>query len=367
MATQRDSTATCSPGVGAAPPEIDWRLACGDVADGTLFLVGLVLVLVGLPALGLSLLAGCLWLDWQTLLHVRRKAEGECRPARRAALRAYVRFRVGSTGAAHVVLGVIGLYLALGGWLGFAAALWGVAAAGTLCKRALARVDLADVPPAGSGATAGGTPAAGMPLPPAASTRNCGRECKGGVGMKATMILKLEHREIEKVLAALEQACDHLEAGHSPPPLFFEQTMDFIRTFADRCHHRKEEDLLFARMVERGFPREGGPLAVMLEEHERGRALVARLTAAVAALAAGEDGVEATIVEAGRAYVALLAEHIRKEDHILYPIAESVLTAADDAELVRLFDEADEELGHKTHERYTHLAETLADQAHRAL
>jgi hemerythrin-like domain-containing protein len=182
--------------------------------------------------------------------------------------------------------------------------------------------------------------------------------------MKATMILKLEHREIEKVLAALEEACDNLEARRPMEPLFFEQAMDFIRTFADRCHHHKEEELLFTRMIERGFPREGGPIAVMLDEHEQGRGLVRRLSAAVARLATGEEGTEPEIVASARAYIALLSDHIRKEDLVLYPLADSVLTAADDEELVRRFDEVDAELGHKAHERYTHLARSLAQQAH---
>jgi hemerythrin-like domain-containing protein len=179
--------------------------------------------------------------------------------------------------------------------------------------------------------------------------------------MKTTAILKLEHREIEKVLAALEEGCDRIESGDPPPPLFFEQVVDFLRSFADRIHHKKEEDLLFARMTGRGFSSEAGPLAVMLEEHERGRALVRSLGDTVSRLGEGDDSVLGAIVKDARAYVALLASHIDKEDHILYPLAESVLSEDDDADLVRRFDEADRDMGHKARERYSHLAETLAE------
>jgi hemerythrin-like domain-containing protein len=184
--------------------------------------------------------------------------------------------------------------------------------------------------------------------------------------MKTTILLKLEHREIEKVLAALEEACDRLEAGRPPGPLFFEQTMDFLRTFADRCHHRKEETLLFSRMVERGFAREDGLLHVMIEEHERARDHIHRLSAAVARLATGAEGTDGDIIASGRACVALLAEHIRKEELVLYPLAETLLTPADDDDLARRFEELDRDLGHRAHERYTHLAGTLAQQAHEA-
>jgi hemerythrin-like domain-containing protein len=183
--------------------------------------------------------------------------------------------------------------------------------------------------------------------------------------MKATTILKLEHREIEKVLAALEQGCDRIEGGDPPPPLFFEQVLDFLRSFADRVHHKKEEDLLFARMIGRGFPREEGPLAVMLEEHERGRALVRRLGETVGRLGEGDDTALGALVEDARTYVALLASHIEKEDHILYPLAENILSEDDDADLVRRFDQADLDMGHKARERYAHLAETLAEAANR--
>jgi hemerythrin-like domain-containing protein len=102
----------------------------------------------------------------------------------------------------------------------------------------------------------------------------------------------------------------------------------------------------------------------MLEEHEQARGHVRRLSAVVARLAMGEEGTEPEIIASARAYVALLSDHIRKEDLVLYPLADSVLTADDDAELIRRFDEVDAELGHKAHERYTHLATALAQQAH---
>ncbi|MBW2188922.1 MAG: hemerythrin domain-containing protein, partial [Deltaproteobacteria bacterium] len=53
--------------------------------------------------------------------------------------------------------------------------------------------------------------------------------------------------------------------------------VSFIRDFADAYHHSKEEDMLFVAMVEQGFPREAGPIAMMLHEHELGRSLVSVL------------------------------------------------------------------------------------------
>jgi hemerythrin-like domain-containing protein len=341
-------------------PDIDWWLAAADCANGASFLIGLVLLLLGATAAGASLWLACGWLDWWTLRAVRAKADDDT-AATRIRLERYVQFRVASAGAAHAVAVIAAVYLMLLGQGGTAALVLFLVGGGTLLRDALRRASIHSAafgsPQAGLGpAQAGSTVRNEPPLPGVTGAR-------GEEEMKATTILKLEHREIERVLAALEEACDRLEAGRPPGPLFFEQAMDFIRTFADRCHHHKEEDLLFTTMVERGFAREGGPIAVMLAEHEQGRAEVRRLSAAVARMGAGEEGTEAELVASARAYVALLSDHIRKEDLVLYPLADSVLTPADDEELVRRFDEVDAELGHKAHERYTHLATSLAQQA----
>lgn len=98
--------------------------------------------------------------------------------------------------------------------------------------------------------------------------------------MKATDILMDEHRVIERVLTSLETAAAQLEAGRPVRPGFFIQACDFVKGFADGCHHRKEEGVLFPAMIERGLPREVGPIAMMLSEHEQGRAYTRGLRAA---------------------------------------------------------------------------------------
>jgi hemerythrin-like domain-containing protein len=64
-------------------------------------------------------------------------------------------------------------------------------------------------------------------------------------------------------------------------PDLFRQGVDFVRNFADRCHHAKEEENLFPRMEARGVPRDGGPIGVMLFEHEEGRAYVRAIAGAI--------------------------------------------------------------------------------------
>ncbi len=89
--------------------------------------------------------------------------------------------------------------------------------------------------------------------------------------MEATEILMAEHRVIERMIASLEAGAARIDAGQSMRPGFFIEATDFIKGFADGCHHRKEEGVLFTAMVDNGLPLESGPIAVMLAEHEQGR------------------------------------------------------------------------------------------------
>ena len=93
----------------------------------------------------------------------------------------------------------------------------------------------------------------------------------------ATEVLKQEHRVIENVLDALERLA---KAAETSALAEWEKAIDFARNFADKCHHLKEENLLFPALEERGIPREGGPIGMMLAEHEEGRGYVRAMAAA---------------------------------------------------------------------------------------
>jgi hemerythrin-like domain-containing protein len=141
-------------------------------------------------------------------------------------------------------------------------------------------------------------------------------------------ILMNEHRRIEAGLDALDAWVGRLQAGSAPPLSDLRDFVRFIQAFADRTHHGKEEDILFEVMVREGFPREGGPIAVMLMEHDEGRAHVKVL--AEAAEAGAELSGEALdrVAAAGHGYTGLLRAHIQKEDQILYPMARAQLSPA---------------------------------------
>jgi hemerythrin-like domain-containing protein len=181
--------------------------------------------------------------------------------------------------------------------------------------------------------------------------------------MKPTEILSGEHRIIEQVLDSLQQIGQDCAAQGQLDGASAEQALDFLRNFADRCHHGKEETHLFPAMEAKGFPRQGGPTGVMLHEHEQGRTHIRGMAAAIPQAAAGSaDGV-AQFVKHAEAYVALLREHIEKEDHCLFSMADQSLTEDDQQRLLAAFQQVEHaDMGPGTHERFLDIADELADR-----
>jgi hemerythrin-like domain-containing protein len=133
-----------------------------------------------------------------------------------------------------------------------------------------------------------------------------------------------EHTNIKRVLAQIPALIGRIQKGFTAETRqTLAEVIDFIRQYADKFHHAKEEDLLF-----KYFDAESDILRVMVKEHEIGRHHVR--SAAIAL----EQGDAAALIEHLTAYGALLKEHIRKEDEILYPWMNRELT---DSQVGKLF------------------------------
>jgi hemerythrin-like domain-containing protein len=143
-----------------------------------------------------------------------------------------------------------------------------------------------------------------------------------GDHMEAIEVLMQEHRTIEQVLDALEGFAEEVVRARRTDKEELSRFVKFLREFADGRHHAKEEGVLFEAMVEHGFPSEGGPIPVMLADHEHGRALIRVLADRAEQAGPWLDEDLGSLAEAARGYAALLRVHIQKEDRILYPMAE---------------------------------------------
>jgi len=180
--------------------------------------------------------------------------------------------------------------------------------------------------------------------------------------MKATDQLSEEHRVIENVLDSMQKALQRMESGQSVPPDFFIKTADFIKGFADGCHHQKEEKVLFVTMNQHGLPTQGGPIGVMLSEHVEGRELTQSMRTAAERLAKGDQSAIAVLKETANAYISLLREHIHKEDNILFKMADQIIPVEEHDEVLEGFERIEhEETGEGVHEKYLALAQSLAE------
>lgn len=178
--------------------------------------------------------------------------------------------------------------------------------------------------------------------------------------MKPTDTLKHEHKIVLAVLDGAEREARNIQATGKVDTDKVRKIVDFFRTFVDKCHHSKEERRLFPRLEERGVPRGGGPIAVMLYEHAQGRNETAAIADALNKFSGGDAGAAEALAEHLLAYAKLLREHIDKENNILFAIADRVLTPEDQDELSAAFEAIEaEEIGEGVHEQYHQFAHEL--------
>ena len=175
--------------------------------------------------------------------------------------------------------------------------------------------------------------------------------------MQATDILSQEHRVIERVLDSLETAANRLSAGEAVPMDFFSQAADFIKNFADGCHHKKEEEILFIAMSANGMPQDAEPVSLFLEDHEEGRRLTRTMLEGVEGVQRGDTTSMSQVIQNALDYVTLLREHIQKEDHVLFPMAGDIIPASQHQQLMADFAHIEHE--DEVHEKYLRIAHEL--------
>ncbi|MDX1643329.1 MAG: hemerythrin domain-containing protein [Thermoanaerobaculia bacterium] len=159
-----------------------------------------------------------------------------------------------------------------------------------------------------------------------------------GAAERPSRVLKREHQVILRVIAVLEGLLDRQAAGEPPEVEALADCVTFFRLFADACHHAKEEDLLFPGLEQRGVPRDGGPIGVMLSEHRVARQLVGSMAAALERLPRDPSAAH-DVESAGRDYIELLRQHILKEDNVLFAIGDQVMSEDDQSTLAKSFCE----------------------------
>lgn len=167
-----------------------------------------------------------------------------------------------------------------------------------------------------------------------------------------------DHEVTEQLFDAVALAC---ASPMGPTRPFVADVLAYLTEYVDGCHNKKEEDHLFPLLERRGVPRHGGPLAVMLADHEQSRALLERVCEAGLAYAAGDPSRLTGFAAAFEEYATLVKNHYWKENDILFAMARRVLDEADAAAVLAGIGETEARLGPNTHERYHALAHRVIE------
>jgi len=161
---------------------------------------------------------------------------------------------------------------------------------------------------------------------------------------KATQDLRKEHEAILHVLKILDQAMSSSKP-EADKLKFYGELLYFLKIFADKCHHGKEEQYLFTALTAHGIPNQGGPVGVMLKEHEEGRKYIATMSEALEA----QD--LPAFKQAAGLYRDLLRKHIEKENQVLFVMADKVLDESQQDDMFEKFEQYEESIiGHGVHE-----------------
>ena len=164
---------------------------------------------------------------------------------------------------------------------------------------------------------------------------------------------------IERAASLLEEAALKLYKGEAVNMRAFALLLMFFKEFTDKCHHGKEERVLFPFLESKGIPREGGPIGVMLVEHDIGRRLIKALEEDLENIERDPEA-RRDAVDSALSYVRLIREHIFKEDNILFKIADELMSADEDKRLVEEFEKMEiNTIGPGVHEQLIKLLDEI--------
>ena len=177
---------------------------------------------------------------------------------------------------------------------------------------------------------------------------------------RSTEVLSAEHRAIERVLDVLEKLVTRYGAENKIELKALSDIVDFLRNFADGCHHAKEEKLLFPALNQKGMPAESGPVAVMLYEHDSGRKYIRAIAGGIEKYNSQPEAAKLQIIENATSYIELLRQHIYKEDNILFPMADSLMDQVEQKQMIAEFERTEkQDIGEGVHEKYHKMIEEL--------
>ena len=179
--------------------------------------------------------------------------------------------------------------------------------------------------------------------------------------MKPTEELKAEHEGIMVILDVLDRISEKIVAGAAVPMEHLDQIVEFLQVFVDKCHHGKEEDILFPAMAEAGIPVTDGPIGVMLSEHDRGRKFAGEMKTLLQSHRSGGAVSLVVLTTPALQYTDLLRSHIWKENNVLFPMADQKLSEEKQEWISEEFEKLErEKIGVGRHEAFHAMLDNLS-------
>lgn len=177
--------------------------------------------------------------------------------------------------------------------------------------------------------------------------------------MQARAPLMIEHRLIERMLELIKREAVRIRETNEINPVFIDNAVDFVRVYADRTHHGKEEDILFRDLAKKNMTAEENRImAELIQEHVLGRKTVGELMGAKKSYFDGENSAIEVIIEKLEFLVSFYPRHIEKEDKVFFPAMMKYLSAEEQERMLNEFWEFDRNM---IHEKYRHLVEELGN------
>lgn len=169
--------------------------------------------------------------------------------------------------------------------------------------------------------------------------------------------LMKEHRLIERMVALMKKELQRIGEENQVNPGFIDVAVDFIRTYADRCHHGKEEDILFRDLAKKQLSDEHKKIMdELIEEHVFGRKTTGELASAKKRYVQGDIEDLSDIVARMNDLVEFYPAHIKKEDKRFFVPCMGYFSEQEQADMLREFWEFDREL---IHEKYAMVVKGL--------
>jgi hemerythrin-like domain-containing protein len=176
--------------------------------------------------------------------------------------------------------------------------------------------------------------------------------------MKPRGPLMIEHRLIERMLKITRKELDIIKKDRKVNPFFIETIVDFIRTYADRTHHGKEEDILFRELEKKDIKGDDKKrMKELVDEHVAARKVVKELVEANNRYMSGKTDSIDVIIEKLSFLIKFYPQHIIKEDKVFFPDTEKYFSGKELDNMLDEFNEFDRKM---IHEKYNKLYESLA-------